>query len=78
LFEDLDPTELSSVINTMLPIEKVAGEVIIQQGDDGTECYVLEHGTADVFVGENCVSHLISTKHPPLFSLLILPLGPPL
>lgn len=50
LFSHLDENERSDIFDAMFPIHRHAGEVIIQQGDEGDNFYVLDQGEVDVFV----------------------------
>lgn len=47
MFNALNPEELDIVLNAMNQVIKKAGEVIINQGDDGDNLYVVEKGTLD-------------------------------
>mmetsp|Transcript_11383 Transcript_11383/g.29035 ORF Transcript_11383/g.29035 Transcript_11383/m.29035 type:complete len:345 (+) Transcript_11383:47-1081(+) len=50
LFAKLQPIELDRVVDTLIPRETGAGELVIQQGDEGDFFYVVESGLFDVFV----------------------------
>jgi len=57
LFAHLDIDEQKSIFDAMFPVEKKAGETIIEQGEEGDNFYVIETGTVDVFVnGQYCLS----------------------
>ncbi|XP_053381099.1 cAMP-dependent protein kinase regulatory subunit [Mercenaria mercenaria] len=48
LFSHLDDTERSDIFDAMFPVHRHAGEVIIQQGDEGDNFYVIDQGEVDV------------------------------
>lgn len=50
LFKCLDEEQISLVLDAMQEKAVTTGEVIIRQGDDGDNFYVVESGTYDVFV----------------------------
>lgn len=50
LFAHLDDNEKRDIFDAMSPIEKKAGDIIIQQGDEGDNFYVIDNGEVDVFV----------------------------
>jgi cAMP-dependent protein kinase regulator len=52
LFQRLDGEQTSVVIDSMFPVTKGSGEVIIQQGDAGDLFYVVEAGNPEVYVGD--------------------------
>jgi cAMP-dependent protein kinase regulator len=54
MFSALNPEELSIVVDAMLQVKKKAGEVIIKEGDDGDDLYVVESGTL------NCTKHFVT------------------
>ncbi|CAL4075166.1 unnamed protein product, partial [Meganyctiphanes norvegica] len=57
LFSHLDENERSDIFDAMFPVCALPGEVIIQQGDEGDNFYIIDHGDVDVFVnGEQVVS----------------------
>lgn len=45
MFSALNPEELSIVLDAMSNIKKKQGEVIINEGEDGDNLYVVENGT---------------------------------
>lgn len=45
MFSALNPQELSIVLDAMLSVKKKAGELVIKEGDDGDNLYVVESGT---------------------------------
>lgn len=45
MFSCLNPEELSIVLDAMQNVKKTAGELIIKEGDDGDNLYVVESGT---------------------------------
>jgi cAMP-dependent protein kinase regulator len=50
LFAHLDEGERSEIFDAMFPVNHSAGEIIIQQGDEGDNFYVIDQGTVDVLV----------------------------
>jgi len=49
-FEGFSDADLQRVAQLGTEVEAPAGTVIMDQGDPGTECFVLESGTASVYV----------------------------
>ncbi|XP_014787610.1 cAMP-dependent protein kinase regulatory subunit isoform X1 [Octopus bimaculoides] len=56
LFSHLDDNERSDIFDAMFPVHRHAGEVIIQQGDDGDNFYVIDQGEVDVYVNNEHVT----------------------
>ncbi|XP_041474576.1 cAMP-dependent protein kinase type I-beta regulatory subunit-like isoform X1 [Lytechinus variegatus] len=57
LFSHLDETERSDIFDAMYPVKHDAGQVVIQQGDEGDNFYVIDSGEVDIFVdGERVVT----------------------
>jgi cAMP-dependent protein kinase regulator len=54
MFECLNPTELDIVLNAMQNVKKAAGDLIIKEGDDGDNLYVVESGVL------TCSKHFVS------------------
>lgn len=50
LFKHLDPDQMNTVKDAMFLVNHKDQDVIIQQGDDGDNFYVVDSGTVDVFV----------------------------
>lgn len=50
LFSHLDENERSDIFDAMFPVNAIPGEVIIQQGDEGDNFYIIDSG--DVEVGD--------------------------
>ncbi len=50
LFEHLDEVQMKSVQGAMFHVEKGDTDVIIKQGDDGDNFYLIESGCVDVFI----------------------------
>lgn len=48
LFSHLESDELTNVLDAMFLVVKHAGDVIIQQGDDGDNFYIIDSGTVEV------------------------------
>ena len=56
-FEGFSDADLDRVAQLAEDVEVEAGELLIDQGRVGQECYVIESGRAEVFVGEE---HLVT------------------
>jgi cAMP-dependent protein kinase regulator len=54
MFESLNPNELDIVLNAMVGVTKKEGEVIISEGDDGDNLYVVDKGVL------NCTKIFVS------------------
>jgi cAMP-dependent protein kinase regulator len=52
LFQHLEDHELNAVLDAMFKVEPKAGTVIIQQGDEGDNFYVIHSGTTEVLIGD--------------------------
>ncbi len=50
MFAHLDADERQQVFDAMFQVDFDAGSVIIQQGDDGDNFYVIDTGTCDIYV----------------------------
>lgn len=48
LFSHLDENERSDIFDAMFPVTCLPGEVIIQQGDEGDNFYVIDQGEVEV------------------------------
>jgi cAMP-dependent protein kinase regulator len=55
LFSHLDENERSDIFDAMFPVSGHCGEIIIQQGDEGDNFYVIDQGEVEVFVDGNMV-----------------------
>jgi len=55
LFAHLDDGERSEIFDAMFPDNHLAGDIIIKQGDEGDNFYVIDSGTVDVLVNGNNV-----------------------
>lgn len=58
LFAHLDESEKKDIFDAMFPTVHKAGEIIIRQGDDGDNFYVIDEGEVDVLVNNVCVTTL--------------------
>ncbi|XP_075755649.1 cAMP-dependent protein kinase type I-beta regulatory subunit isoform X1 [Pelodiscus sinensis] len=47
LFAHLDDNERSDIFDAMFPVMHIAGETVIQQGDEGDNFYVIDQGEVD-------------------------------
>ncbi|XP_055308665.1 cAMP-dependent protein kinase type I regulatory subunit isoform X2 [Sitodiplosis mosellana] len=56
LFSHLDENERSDIFDAMFPVNCLQGEAIIQQGDEGDNFYVIDHGEVEVFVNNDLVT----------------------
>ncbi|XP_071550922.1 cAMP-dependent protein kinase type I regulatory subunit isoform X1 [Panulirus ornatus] len=57
LFAHLDENERSDIFDAMFPVNALPGEVIIQQGDEGDNFYIIDQGEVEIFVnGEHVTS----------------------
>ncbi|XP_076309557.1 cAMP-dependent protein kinase regulatory subunit-like isoform X2 [Tachypleus tridentatus] len=53
LFAHLDDNELSDIFDAMFPVVHNASEVIIHQGDEGDNFYVIDQGEVEKPTGTN-------------------------
>lgn len=44
MFDSLNPKDKKSIIDAIVPMLKKNGDIIIQQGDDGDNFYIVEKG----------------------------------
>lgn len=58
LFAHLDENEKSDIFDAMFPTQHIEGEVVIKQGDEGDNFYIVDSGEVDIFVNNNHVSTL--------------------
>lgn len=58
LFSHLDENEKKDIFDAMFPVKCNIGDVIIKQGDDGDNFYVIETGEVEIFVNETYVGSL--------------------
>merc|ERR1711936_1493227 len=57
LFSHLDENERSDIFDAMFPVNALPGEVIIQQGDEGDNFYIIDTGEVEIYVnGEKMVT----------------------
>lgn len=54
LFSHLDENERSDIFDAMFPVNCLQGEAIIQQGDEGDNFYVIDHGEVEVETSFAC------------------------
>ena len=50
LFSHLDDNERTDIFDAMFPVSGHSGEVIIQQGDEGDNFYVIDQGDVEVSI----------------------------
>ncbi|XP_074599806.1 protein kinase, cAMP-dependent, regulatory subunit type 1 [Brevipalpus obovatus] len=55
LFKHLDETERSDIFDAMFPVVHQKDEVIIKQGDEGDNFYIIDEGEVEIFVNGNLV-----------------------
>ncbi|EDV27847.1 uncharacterized protein TRIADDRAFT_37279 [Trichoplax adhaerens] len=58
LFSHLDDNERSDIFDAMFPCESKPGDIIIRQGDEGDNFYIMDSGEVDVYVGDKLVATL--------------------
>ncbi|KAA0193148.1 hypothetical protein HAZT_HAZT001338 [Hyalella azteca] len=58
LFSHLDENEQSDIFDAMFPVTAIAGEVIIQQGDQGDNFYIIDTGEVDIYVNDELVCNI--------------------
>ena len=51
LFSHLDENERSDIFDAMFPSNAMPGEMIIQQGDEGDNFYIIDQGEVEIYVG---------------------------
>lgn len=56
LFSHLDENERSDIFDAMFPVQSIAGEYIIKQGDHGDNFYIIDQGEVDIYVNKVLVS----------------------
>lgn len=52
LFSHLDENERSDIFDAMFPSSAMPGEIIIQQGDEGDNFYIIDQGEVEIYVNE--------------------------
>jgi len=50
LFSHLDENERSDIFDAMFPSSALPGEIIIQQGDEGDNFYIIDQGDVEIYV----------------------------
>ncbi|KYR00093.1 protein kinase A regulatory subunit [Tieghemostelium lacteum] len=53
MFSHLEEEERESIFSAMVEVHYKAGDVIIRQGDEGDNFYVVENGECDIYVSKN-------------------------
>ncbi|KAK6314943.1 cAMP-dependent protein kinase type II-beta regulatory subunit [Coregonus clupeaformis] len=61
LFKNLDPEQMSQVLDAMFEMPVEAGEHIIDQDDDGDNFYVIERGTFDILMKADRVERVVGS-----------------
>ena len=67
LFAHLEKDELSDVLDAMFLVIKHPGDVIIQQGDDGDNFYIIDEGIVEVGAQDMC--YIIIVEHGNVFAI---------
>lgn len=62
LFSHLDENERSDIFDAMFPVAAHAGEVIIQQGDEGDNFYVIDQGDVEVRNWAKCHPYKVGRR----------------
>ena len=60
LFSHLDENERSDIFDAMFPVNALPGEVIIQQGDEGDNFYIIDTGEVEVRFKMECRNFLVT------------------
>jgi len=55
LFSHLDENERSDIFDAMFPISAMPGEVVIQQGNEGDNFYIIDQGDVEIYVNDEKV-----------------------
>ncbi|KAF6028058.1 PRKAR1A [Bugula neritina] len=58
LFSHLDENERSDIFDAMFPVHRHAGEIIIRQGDEGDNFYVIDLGEVEVYLNNQMVLNI--------------------
>ncbi|KAI8512368.1 PREDICTED: cAMP-dependent protein kinase regulatory subunit-like [Branchiostoma belcheri] len=58
LFSHLDDNERSDIFDAMFPVTHIAGERVIQQGDEGDNFYIIDQGEVDIYVDNEKVTSI--------------------
>lgn len=56
LFKHLDKKEKGDIFDAMFPVVHKSGEIIIRQGDEGDNFYIIDEGEVEVFVNNQLVT----------------------
>ncbi|RWS29307.1 cAMP-dependent protein kinase regulatory subunit-like protein [Leptotrombidium deliense] len=56
LFKHLDEAERSDIFDAMFPVVHRPGEVIIKQGDEGDNFYIIDEGEVEIYINNTLVS----------------------
>ncbi|XP_028395524.1 cAMP-dependent protein kinase type I-beta regulatory subunit-like [Dendronephthya gigantea] len=56
LFSHLDETERSDIFDAMFLVKHNIGEIVIQQGEEGDNFYIIDSGEVEVYVNDHLVS----------------------
>merc|ERR1719342_264753 len=58
LFSHLDENERSDIFDAMFPSSAMPGEIIIQQGDEGDNFYIIDQGEVEIYVNSEKVLNI--------------------
>ncbi len=61
LFDSLDDHQMKTIVDAMFVVKKEDGEMIIQQGEDGDNFYIVDNGRVDVYVEDETGKNLVQT-----------------
>lgn len=64
MFKHLDEAQATQLKDAMFSVEKVTGDTIIEQGEEGDNFYVIDEGNIDVFIQKDGESKVIKSMGP--------------
>lgn len=53
IFRSVDPQDMTNILDAMFEVKVSAGDVVIRQGDDGDNFYVVERGKFQIYVTQD-------------------------
>lgn len=53
LFRSVDPQDMTTILDAMFEVKVAPGDVVIRQGDDGDNFYVIERGKFQIYVQQD-------------------------
>lgn len=63
IFQHLEEEQLLMLYRAMFEVTAKAGDVIIEQGEQGENFYIIDHGICEVYVAQNGPPKLVLTCH---------------